>query len=100
MRILNRIVLFVIFPALSFAGIGDNPLLGIKSSSMGGTITSIGFDGSSAFYNPATMTFLKKNYINLGINYNSPKTIFLMNTGEKYYTSKSSLLHCKFVWCI
>jgi len=62
------------------SGIGDNPLLGIKSSSMGGTITSIGFDGSAAFYNPATMTFLKKNYINLGINYTSPKSIFLMNT--------------------
>lgn len=38
------------------------------------------------------MTFLKKNYINLGFNYNSPKTVFLMNTGEKYYTAKSGLL--------
>ena len=92
MRLIKRIILFIFFPAVSFAGIGDNPLLGIKSSSMGGTITSIGFDGSAAFYNPATMTFLKKNYINLGINYTSPKSIFLMNTGEKYYTSKSSLL--------
>ena len=92
MRILSRIVLLVFFPVISFAGIGDNPLLGIKSSAMGGTITSIGFDGSAAFYNPATMTFLKKNYINLGINYNSPKTVFLMNTGEKYYSSNSSNL--------
>jgi long-chain fatty acid transport protein len=75
---------------ISFAGIADNPLLGIKSSAMGGTITSIGFDGSAAFYNPATMTFLKKNFLNLGFNYNSPKTIFLMNTGEKYYSSKSN----------
>lgn len=92
MRLLSRLILLVFFPVISQAGIGDNPLLGIKSSAMGGTITSIGFDGSSAFYNPATMTFLKKNYINLGFNYNSPKTVFLMNTGEKYYTSKSNLL--------
>ncbi len=92
MRLLSRLILLVFFPVISQAGIGDNPLLGIKSSAMGGTITSIGFDGSSAFYNPATMTFLKKNYINLGFNYNSPKTVFLMNTGEKYYTTKSNLL--------
>lgn len=92
MRLLSRLVLLMLFPVTSQAGIGDNPLLGIKSSAMGGAITSIGFDGSSAFYNPATMTFLKKNYINLGFNYNSPKTVFLMNTGEKYYTAKSGLL--------
>lgn len=92
MRQLKRLILLMIFPAVSFAGIGDNPFLGIKSSSMGGTITSIGFDGSAAFYNPATMTFLKKNYINLGMNYTSPKSLFLMNTGEKYYTSKSNSL--------
>lgn len=90
MRLFKRIVLLVIFPLTSFAGIGDNPFLGIKASSMGGTITSIGFDGSAAFYNPATIAYLKKNTINLGINYNSPKSIFLMNTGEKYYSSKSS----------
>ncbi len=92
MRLLSRLVLLLFFPVVSFAGIADNPLLGIKSSAMGGTITSIGFDGSAAFYNPATMTFLKKNYLNLGLNYNSPKTLFLMNTGEKYYSSKSGLL--------
>jgi len=92
MRLLSRLILLVFFPVISQAGIGDNPLLGIKSSAMGGTITSIGLDGSSAFYNPATMTFLKKNFINLCFNYNSPKTVFLMNTGEKYYTTKSNLL--------
>ena len=92
MKILARIILFLFLPLLSKAGLSDNPLVGIKSSSMGGTITSIGFDGSAAFYNPATMTFLKKNYFNLGCNYNSPKTIFLMNTGQKYYSTKSNQL--------
>ena len=91
MRLLIRIVFLVLFPVLVNAGISDNPLLGIKASSMAGTVTGIGLDGSAAFYNPATMTFLKKNYFNVGFNYNSPKTVFLMNTGDKYYSSKSGL---------
>jgi len=92
MRILSRILLFLICPVTALAGINDNPFGGIKSSSMGGTVTSIAFDGSSSYSNPATMTFLKKNYIDVGINYYSPKSIFLMNTGDKYYNGKSNSL--------
>jgi long-chain fatty acid transport protein len=91
MRLLTRIVFLVLFPVLANAGISDNPLLGIKASSMAGTVTGIGLDGSAAFYNPATMSFLKKNYLNVGFNYNSPQTVFLMNTGDKYNSSKSGL---------
>ena len=90
MRLLSRIILLMLFPAFVYAGISDNPFLGIKSSAMGGTITSYGMDGSAAFYNPATMTFLKKNYITASCNYSSPKSLFLMNTGKKYYNTKSS----------
>ncbi|MFM7015342.1 MAG: OmpP1/FadL family transporter [Bacteroidota bacterium] len=92
MRQLSRIILFVLFPAIVHAGISDNPFLGIKSAGMGGSITSLGMDGSAAFNNPATMTFLKKNYINAAINFSSPNSVFLMNTGDKYNSLKSNLL--------
>lgn len=92
MRIHRIILLLVFSPVALFAGIFDNPFVGLKSSAMGGSITSIGFDATSAFYNPATMTFLKKNYINAGFNFTSPKSVFLMNTGEKYNPTKSSQL--------
>jgi long-chain fatty acid transport protein len=53
----------------------------IKAMSMGGSLTGVALDASSSFYNPGSISFLDKNYINGGIAFTLRESAFLGVTG-------------------
>ncbi len=73
-----RILVMLFFLAGTAIGGGfENTPLSMKAASMGGTFTAIGSDASTAFYNPAAMSFLEFSQISLGASFTLNSSSYL-----------------------
>ncbi len=70
-------------PLLSLAGGFQINTQGQKSTSMGGSVSSVALDGSVVFYNPGALAFINHSYFNAGVSLIVPETSFLGHTGVK-----------------
>jgi len=59
---------------------------GIKAMSLGGSIAGHAFDATSVFHNPASMSFLDKNYVNGFVGARLVNTTFLASNGGQEET--------------
>jgi long-chain fatty acid transport protein len=73
----------LVAPLLSFAGGFQINTQGQKSTSMGGSVSSVALDGSVVFYNPGALAFINHSYFNAGVSLIVPKTSYLGQSGVK-----------------
>ena len=59
---------------------------GIKAMSLGGSIAGHAFDATSVFHNPASISFLDKNYVNVFVGARLVNTTFLASIGGQEET--------------
>jgi len=64
-------------PLVSYCGGFQLNTQSQKAMGLGGSITGLALDGSVVFFNPAGISFLDSNYVNVGINLILPNTTFL-----------------------
>ena len=73
----NYLLLIFLVPYVVAAGGFQMNELGQKAFGMGGAFTALSYDASTVYYNPAAMSFGKKNMITIGGSFIKQKTNYL-----------------------
>jgi long-chain fatty acid transport protein len=83
-------VLIIISPFLLNAQGFQVNLQGQREQGMGGAATALATNGSSLFFNPGAVSFLKNNTVSIGVTSISSKVKFVDTTTSTSYTTNSS----------